>query len=201
MANEKMIWNKLVGVFGLSVAGAAALMGNLYAESALIPTNLQNSYERKLGYDDARYTAAVDNGSYTQFVYDKAGYGLAQWTYHTRKAALYDFAKAQGKSIGDLDMQLDFLYKELKESYPKVLSALMTATDVRAASDVVMVQFENPADQSETAKAKRASFGQKYFEQFGSTSEPVTPPCPASEAMIGTLTLGGKMYAVTLTEV
>ena len=39
--NEEKIWNYLVGK-GLSKAGAAGLMGNLNAESALNPQNLQN---------------------------------------------------------------------------------------------------------------------------------------------------------------
>ncbi len=47
---------------------------------------------------DTTYTAAVDSGSYTNFVHDSAGYGLAQWTYHSRKQALLDFARAAGKS-------------------------------------------------------------------------------------------------------
>ena len=53
-------------------------MGNLYAESGLVPANLQNTYEKKLGYTDATYTAAVDSGAYTSFAKDGAGYGLAQ---------------------------------------------------------------------------------------------------------------------------
>jgi hypothetical protein len=53
-------------------------MGNLYAESGLRSNNLQNTYEKKLGMTDEQYTAAVDNGSYTNFVRDAAGYGLAQ---------------------------------------------------------------------------------------------------------------------------
>ena len=63
-------------------------MGNLYAESGLNPQNLQNIYEKKLGYSDASYTAAVDNGFYSDFVHDSAGYGLAQWTFWSRKQAL-----------------------------------------------------------------------------------------------------------------
>ena len=59
--NEQKIWNYLIGK-GLSQAGAAGLMGNLYAESGLDPKNLQNTYEKKLGYNDAGYTAAVDSG-------------------------------------------------------------------------------------------------------------------------------------------
>ena len=50
---EEQIYNFLIGK-GLTPAGAAGLMGNLYAESALKPTNLQNSYESKLGYTDRR---------------------------------------------------------------------------------------------------------------------------------------------------
>ena len=92
------------------------LLGNLYAESGLMPNNLQNAYNNKLGKTDAEYTAAVDNGSYGNFVKDSAGYGLAQWTYHTRKAALLEYAKAAGKSIGDLETQLGFLMKELTEA-------------------------------------------------------------------------------------
>ena len=46
--NEEKIWNYLTSA-GLNACGAAGLMGNLYAESGLIPTNLQNSCEGKLG--------------------------------------------------------------------------------------------------------------------------------------------------------
>ena len=92
-SNEEKIWNYLKAQ-GLSSAGAAGLMGNLYAESGLIPTNLQNTYEKKLGYSDAAYTAAVDSGAYTNFIRDSAGYGLAQWTYWSRKQALQQYAKS-----------------------------------------------------------------------------------------------------------
>lgn len=81
---EEKIWNFLIGK-GFSKAGAAGLMGNLFAESGLNPKNLQNSFEKKLGHTDDSYTAAVDNGTYSNFVKDSAGYGLAQWTYWSRK--------------------------------------------------------------------------------------------------------------------
>ncbi len=63
-------------------------MGNLYAESGLMPNNLQNTYNNKLGKTDAEYTAAVDNGSYGNFIKDSAGYGLAQWTYWSKKTGV-----------------------------------------------------------------------------------------------------------------
>lgn len=148
---------------GLSDAGAAGAMGNMFAESGLNSQNLQNSYEKKLGYTDASYTKAVDNGTYRGFASDKAGYGLCQWTYSTRKAALLAFAKACGTSIGDAEMQLKFFMKELREGYPAVLSMLKTATTVREASDAVLLKFERPADQSEAVRAKRAAYGQAYY--------------------------------------
>ena len=141
-------------------------MGELFAESGLNPQNLQNSYEKKLGFTDATYTAAVDSGSYANFVHDSAGYGIAQWTFWSRKEALLNYVRALGVSIGDLEAQLGFLYKELSESYPSVLATLKTATSVRAASDKVLTDFERPADQSEAVKIKRAGYGQTYYDKY-----------------------------------
>lgn len=163
--NEERIWNYLIGK-GLSKAGAAGLMGNLYAESAYRPDNLQNSYEAKLGMSDAQYTAAVDNGSYTNFARDCAGYGLAQWTYWSRKAELLSFARAAGRSIGDLETQLDFLMSELQKGFPAVLSALKTASSVQVASNIVLLQFERPADQSTAAQNRRAGYGQTVYDKY-----------------------------------
>jgi len=162
---EEKIWSYLKAQ-GLTNAGAAGLMGNLYAESGLQPNNLQNSCEKKLGYTDAAYTAAVDNGKYKNFDTDRAGYGLCQWTHPTRKKNLRLFAKNAGKSIGDLNIQLEFLMKELAGNFSTVLAVLKKADSVQEASDMVLLQFERPADQSEAAKARRASFGQKYFDKY-----------------------------------
>jgi len=164
--NAAKIWKYLIGK-GLSECGVAGLMGNLHAESALAPNNLQNTYSKKLGMTDAEYTAAVDSGAYTNFVRDSAGYGLAQWTYWSRKEGLLTFAKAAGKSIGDLGMQLDFLWKELSEGYTSVLRALRNAKTVREASDVVLTKYERPADQSESVKKKRAQYGETFLKKYG----------------------------------
>ena len=96
--NEELIWQYLKAQ-GLTDAGTAGLMGNLYAESGLKPTNLQNNYEKKLGFTDDSYTKAVDNGTYGNFVRDSAGYGLAQWTYWSRKESLLNYVKKKNKSI------------------------------------------------------------------------------------------------------
>ena len=191
-ADPKVIWDYFKAK-GLNDFGIAGLMGNLYAESGLKPTNLQNTYEKKLGYTDAEYTAAVDQGKYDNFVKDSAGYGLAQWTYWSRKQNLLDFAQSKNKSIGDLDMQLDFLYKELSEGYKNsVLKVLCEAKSVLEASNSVLLKFERPADQSETVQNKRAGFGQTYYDKYAgksATDESSTPTTPTT----GTTTGGNKM--------
>ena len=162
--NEEKIWNYLKSK-GLSDYGAAGLMGNLYAESGLRPNNLQNTYEGKFGMADAEYTELVDKGRYTNFVRDSAGYGLAQWTYWSRKEALLAYAKASKKSIGDLEMQLDFLLKELS-SYG-LLGRLKTVSTVLEASNIVLLEFEKPASMNTAAtQVKRAEYGQKYFDKY-----------------------------------
>lgn len=165
--NEEKIWNYLKSK-GLNDYGIAGLMGNLHAESGLIPTNLQNSYEKKLGFTDTTYTNAVDNGTYNNFVKDSAGYGLAQWTYWSRKQNLLDFAKSKKASIGDLEMQLDFLWKEI-QGYTTVFNTLKNATSVREASDVVLLEYERPADQSEAVQIRRADYGETYYKKYATT--------------------------------
>ena len=50
---QQQIWNYLLEITGNAYA-AAGLMGNLYAESGLSPTNLQDACEAALGYEDVR---------------------------------------------------------------------------------------------------------------------------------------------------
>ncbi len=176
--NAKIIWDFLKGK-GLNDYAVAGLMGNLKAESALNPKNLQNSYEKKLGFTDESYTAAVDNGSYSNFVRDKAGYGLAQWTYWSRKQNLLNFAKSKNTSIGDLPMQLEFLWKEL-QGYKSVMEALRNAVSILEASNAVLKGFERPANQGESVQKKRASYGQSYYDKYAKAPEvepaPYEPP-------------------------
>ncbi len=170
MSNGRVIWDKLLAA-GLTPAGAAGLMGNLQAESGLNPRNLQNVCEEKLGFTDEAYTAAVDCGTYGSFVTDGAGYGLAQWTHPSRKAALLAYARARGSSIGDLDMQIDYLLQELQGLFKPLWDKLRATASVREASDCVLLQFERPAsisnpDRLQEVKDRRARLAQEVCDKF-----------------------------------
>ena len=181
---EAQIW-KFLANKGLNHYAIAGIMGNLYAESALRPNNLQNSFERKLGMSDKGYTTAVNNGSYKNFVHDGAGYGLAQWTWYTRKQNLLNYAKAQGKSIDDLQMQLEFLWQEL-QGYHRSMAALTAGKSIKAVSDAILTDFEKPADQSSGVKNRRADFGKEIYDrQTGNTEKKEEPKKTSFVLQIG----------------
>lgn len=168
MNNKQFTWNFLMAKINNPV-GVAALMGNLYAESGINPINLQNTGNTKLKLTDEEYTANVDHGiiSKTGFCRDGYGYGIAQWTYRTRKEKLYNFCKNSGRgSIGNLESQLEFLYDELLHSYPAVLKTLTTSNDIRVASDWVLTKYERPANQSQSVRNKRAKYALDIYDEF-----------------------------------
>lgn len=175
MSNKKIIWDYFARK-GMSFYAIAGLMGNLQAESNLNPKNLQGVYEKKLGMTDESYTQQVDNGTYTNFVHDSAGYGLAQWTWWSRKQGLYDMAKQNRCSIGDLQLQLDYLWYELSGHYKTILKQINNASSVREASDIILTQYERPADQNELVCEKRANYGMKFYVEFATTLPPDTLP-------------------------
>ncbi len=169
--NAEKAWNFLKAK-GFNDYACAGIVGNLDCESALNSHNLQNTYEQILGFTDSAYVNAVDNGRYSreQFANDCAGFGLAQWTYHSRKRALYEFIKSHGVSIGDLEAQLEFFYKELSEGFVSAFRALQTTASVRDASNIMLLKYECPADMSASAQNRREAFSQKYYTQFATKS-------------------------------
>lgn len=169
---DTKIWNFLVSK-GLNDYAVAGIMGNLKAESNLRPNNLQNSFEKKLGYTDESYTKAVDSGKYTKFATDGAGYGLAQWTYHTRKAALLAFAKTKKMSIANAEMQLEFLWKEM-QNYTGMMNTLHNAKSVLEASNSFLFSFERPADQGKAVQNTRHNLSMDFFNRFATTPQETT---------------------------
>jgi len=175
LTNKERIWNILSSKVKDSNGqtnyfGVAGIMGNMMAESGLRPNNLQNTYEKSLGYSDESYTAAVDNGTYTNFVRDSAGYGLVQWTYWSLKEELLKYAQEHNKSIGDLDMQVTFLCHQLSTGYTSVWNTCCNAKTVKEASDKMLHGFERPYGHDgvnkESQESKRAQFGTDIYNEL-----------------------------------
>lgn len=173
----RRIWDGLITDIG-NEFGVAGVMGNLRAESALIPYRVQGDFTQ--GYTDSlEYTAKVDNGTISKndFIYAETGYGLAQWTYYTKKRALYEMKESMSVSIGSVELGIAYLLHELKNDYPGVYSTLKNAKSVREASDKFLHDFEAPADQSVSVEEQRAAFGTEFYNEYSGTT-PIPIPTP-----------------------
>lgn len=172
------IWNYFMGKIG-NEYGVAGLMGNLYAESGLCPYIVQGDIP--VSEYSLEYTADVTSGAISEedFVHNGpggGGYGLAQWTYYSRKQELYDMWQSGGyNSIGSIALACDFLWYELQTSFSGVLSVLRSADSVREASDKVLHDFESPADQSTAVEETRESYGLNYYEKFSGYTPTPSP--------------------------
>lgn len=173
MDYKTTIWNLLLADIKNEI-GVAALMGNLEAESGLIPYRVQGDFSNDYT-ESLEYTAKVDSGEISEYDFVNngpggGGYGLAQWTYYTRKQELYNRYKSGYPSIGDVNLACDFLLYELKTSYTSVYWTLVNAITIKEASDKVLHEFEKPADQSESVELKRAQMGTAIYEELTGTS-------------------------------
>ena len=131
---------------GMTHAGACGMLGNMDCESNVEPYRLQGDFtgDRIKSWV---YVNDVDLGNMSRekFANDSKGYGLCQWTFHSRKAALYDYAKACGVSIADEEMQVKFAIRELQKDFPELWTLLCTTDSMQKASDGICKKFENPA--------------------------------------------------------
>lgn len=191
------IYKILTGA-GMTPTGAAAMLGNMQAESALRANNAQDGMTP---LSDADYTTKVDNGLYTNFNRDAVGYGLCQWTYWTRKQALLVYAKSKGVSIGDETMQVNFCIKEMTADYSSLWKYLCTTDDLYEATSRICKEYERPAVNN---IAVRAKFAEELYLQFAKNSEePTNSTDKSSDAQVCTvqlpvLKLGSKGFSVWL---
>lgn len=175
-SNAEKIWNYLRS-YGFTKESTAGVMGNMQEESGFVSNNMQNSYEGT--YNDDTYTAAVDNGSYTNFANDSIGYGLTQWTAAGRKQNMYNFMKQDpNRSIGDLKGQLEYLMtKELPEGYADMFNQYKTLDDIGKATEMFTRQYEICGD-IDNAVIRRTRNAQAIYDMYkdltGSTAQTPT---------------------------
>ena len=176
---EKPIWDALNAVIRNDY-GVAGLMGNLYAESSLFPGRVQGDFSAGFS-QSVQYTQQLNTGQITEndFVYHGpggGGYGLAQWTYSSRKQNYWNYWHTlQYGNAGTVAFETWFLLWELQNDYAGVLAVLENATSVRQASDKVLHDFENPQVQTPAVEEQRAAYGQALYDEYAGS-----PPGPAS---------------------
>lgn len=142
--NAAIVWNNLVGK-GLTAEQAAGFLGNMETESRIDPSLIEVG---GTGHGLVQWSFGRWSGSYP--------YGLSGW------------ASKEGKSWQDINLQLDFLWYELNHGYRQVLSHLKKAKTVATATDVILLEFEKPAEKYQTGKYRQQRIDQakKWFNKF-----------------------------------
>jgi hypothetical protein len=166
--SERIVYvmKRLIEVYGYPADGAAGLVGNLSAESSVIPSRVEGSNPpTPMRAEDLKgkirtFTAAeVMNRNGANRMGPKLGaVGLAQWTEGSRRSGMFAWSYG-GRSLGanvlyDMDTQIDYLVNELATKAAPVDALLRNPSTSRAdASDEVVFRFEIP----EAVKGKERS--------------------------------------------
>ncbi len=167
----------------MTYSGAIGLLGNLQGETSdFDPMSCETMYLNRYGLTDAEYTRRADNGEKIHgdyyFTHDSAGYGIVQWTWWARKKGLLDYAKSKGKSVGDLDIQIEYMIKEFTESYTSVWKVLTTTDSYYEAVKHCVITYEKPANQAD-AIAKRTNYAKAWLSIID--DESITPDEPEED--------------------
>lgn len=183
ISRSRECWDMLLPYFCNNSYAVAGIMGNLQAESGINPINLENKGNTALGMTDEEYASALANGKISEedFVNDGYGFGIAQWTYPSRKKGLWNFAETHlpKEPITSLSLQVKYLVDEVFGDYESLSRTLVSATSVKEASDAFLLQFEKPKNQSEENLRHRAALGQAFYDKFAvqpPAEEEDTPP-------------------------
>lgn len=132
---------KFLKANGYSDEAAAGIMGNIQAESSFNP-----SIEEKTSRKDK-------------------GYGLCQWTFG-RRTNLENFARKKNKPVNDINVQLDFLLKELKTSYKACYTTkFRNSNDINYTTWIFLSTFERPANM-ESKRAERISYAKGIYKKY-----------------------------------
>ncbi|TDC73250.1 phage tail tip lysozyme [Streptomyces hainanensis] len=152
------VMEHLIDDYGYPVNGAAGVVGNLVAESGVIPNRIEGSAPgtpmRSQNFAGAvvnHTPQAIMNRNSAQHVGPaRPGIGLAQWTAPPRRAGLFSHPFDGGGGLGanavfSMDDQIDYLADEIHDVYAGVNAFLKKSTvQVNDACDEVVYNYEVP---------------------------------------------------------
>lgn len=118
---ENYIWDRLT-IAGFSNVQVAGILGNMYVENSTL----------KLSLEEAG---------------NNIGYGLIQWSFG-RRDNLVKYARDTGRSVNDIDVQLEFFIHEYNTdgwgAHTAKHAEFRTTEDVRRAAELFCWGFERP---------------------------------------------------------
>lgn len=174
--SKQTIWNYFKQHTQLSDEAIAGIMGNFEAESNCEACRLQGDFSPDRATSKT-YAKQVNSGSTEySFIHDAKGWGLAQWTYYSRKENLLSTAKSYGTGIEDEVTQIRFFLAEMQTEYSGTWRKLLAAPTIYEAARLVCHDYERPYYENVGA---RAQYGQAIYNEFhGKDIEPEPAPTP-----------------------
>ncbi len=133
--NAEAILRYLTGK-GLTLAQATGFVGNMRRESRLDPRLVQDSS----GGHVAPSGYLPEN---------TIGFGLVQWTFTDRQKPLVDLAVDTSRPITDINLQMDYVWKEVTGTWKSTIQALTANTSVTPTDAAIIVHgrpSKNPDD-------------------------------------------------------
>lgn len=171
LPEEEIIW-KLLVKYSPNEYIAAGIMGMYYRESHLQSDQVAciDAYENEKIIINALVRETVDAGladgsSKDYFIeeinYHYGGYGLAQWCW-TNIPRLYEFAKEQGTTIADAEMQIAFTLYDMENYYPELWEILIKeVTTAKLAGSKIATYYDGTG-----ADWVIGNYADYYYEKY-----------------------------------
>lgn len=129
-------WNALADM-GLSEIQIIGVMANIFWESHFCIDNAQD------GFFDGDH----NKGDYIFRTNDGVGFGLLQWTVHSRKQSLKTMADEMNMSVWELDVQLEYFYSEMENSnYASLWNTFKKTDNLEASVNFFANNIEAPKE-------------------------------------------------------
>ncbi|MBR3320147.1 hypothetical protein IKG20_02480 [Candidatus Saccharibacteria bacterium] len=163
--NSKTALNYLIKK-GYSKTSAAAIVGNLIAESSVVPNKKEGG--QLINDSSWRLTDWEKFG--------KRGFGIAQWTSAGRQTSLQNFADANGLPVISMEAQLGYLFDELQRGIRGASSKVenMNALSLEEATFFMYRHFETPRSSFCTTNDKAGCYNNYAPSTYSDLSETET---------------------------
>ena len=163
--NSKTALNYLIKK-GYSKTSAAAIVGNLIAESSVVPNKLEGG-------------TLINDPTWRLTDWEKfnqRGFGIAQWTSGGRQTSLQNFADANGLPVISMEAQLGYLFDELQREVRGTGSSIanMNAMSLEDATFFMYRRFETPRSSFCTTNDKAGCYNNYAPKSYSELSETET---------------------------
>jgi len=163
--NSKTALNYLIQK-GYSKTSAAAIVGNLIAESGVVPNKKEGG--ELINDTSWRLTDWEKFGS--------RGFGIAQWTSSGRQTSLQNFADTNALPVISMEAQLGYLFDELQREVRGTGSSVtnMNASSLEEATFFMYRHFETPRSSFCTTNDKAGCYNNYAPKTYAELSETET---------------------------